>query len=75
MLAGVIKIKKEIRAWIIFFIIVLILSGITAFPVEKELSWVCSWWPEQNSMFYKWLYICYQAMKDTNDRYPYLAFD
>jgi hypothetical protein len=66
--------KKQIRAWIIFFIIALALSGITAFAVETELSWVCSWWPEQNSVFYKWLYTCYQAMKDINGRYPYLAY-
>ncbi|SFM88414.1 hypothetical protein SAMN05428949_1167 [Chitinophaga sp. YR627] len=68
------KTKKQIRTWIIFFIISLSLSGITAFAVETELSWVFSWWPEQDSSFYKWLYICYQAIKDMNDKYPYLAY-
>jgi hypothetical protein len=68
------KFRKEIRAWIIFFIIALLLSGITAFPLETELGWVCSWWPEQDSTFYKWLYGCYQAIKDSNERYPFLAY-
>lgn len=68
------KLKKEIRAWIIFFIIALLLSGITAFPVETELRWVCSWWPEQRSNFYKWLNTCYQAIKNINEQYPYLAY-
>jgi hypothetical protein len=68
------NIRKEIKAWIIFFIIALLLSGITAFPIETELGWVCSWWPDQNAAFYKWLNICYQAIKNTNEQYPYLAY-
>lgn len=68
------KTRRAIKAWIIFFIAALTLSGMTAFPVESELSRVCSWWPEQHSVFYKWLDACYQAMKDINSRYPYLAY-
>lgn len=68
------KLQKETRAWIIFFIIALLLSGITAFPLETELNWVCSWWPQQNSPFYKWLYTCYQAIKSANEQYPFLAY-
>ena len=68
------KLRKEIRAWILFFIIALLLSGITAFAVETELRWLCSWWPGQQSAFYKWLYSCYQAIKDINERYPFLAY-
>lgn len=74
MLPTAVKCKKDIRAWILFFIIALLLSGITAFPLETELGWVCSWWPEQNSSFYKWLYTCYQAIKNTNEQYPYMAY-
>lgn len=68
------KIRKEIKIWITFFIIALALSGITAFAVETELSWICSWWPGQSSAFYKWLYSCYEGLKDINDQYPYLAY-
>lgn len=74
MLSDTVKIRKEIRNWILFFIIALLLSGITAFPVETELGWVCSWWPEQHSLFYQWLHTCYQAIKHTNEQYPYLAY-
>ncbi|PSL23357.1 hypothetical protein [Chitinophaga ginsengisoli] len=66
--------RKEIKAWLIIFIVSLLLSGITAFPVETELQWVCSWWPWPSSTFYKWLYTCYLAIKDTNAQYPYLAY-
>lgn len=74
MLQSSIQLNRQVRAWIIFFMIVLLLSGITAFPIETELAWVCSWWPEQQSAFYKWLYTCWQAIKATNEQYPYLAY-
>jgi len=33
---------KQIRGWIIFFIVALMISGITAFPVYTELKWITS---------------------------------
>jgi hypothetical protein len=68
------KLRNQVKALIIFFIIALVLSGVTAFPLETELRWVCSWWPEQHSGFYKWLSTCYNAIKNTNAQYPYLAY-
>jgi hypothetical protein len=68
------KLRNQVRALIIFFIIALVLSGVTAFPLETELRWVCSWWPEQHSGFYKWLSTCYNAIKNTNEQYPYMAY-
>jgi hypothetical protein len=68
------KLRKQIRAWLIFFIIALVLSGITAFPVETELGWIYSWFPAQHSSFNKWLYTSYQAIKTTNEQYPFLAY-
>jgi hypothetical protein len=68
------QLSKSIRHLLIFFIVSLILSGITAFPLETELKWVCSWWPEKQSAFYNWLNTCMQAISDTNAKYPYLAY-
>ncbi len=66
--------SKTIRYWLIFFIIILLVSGLTAFPIETELRWVVSWWPEQQSAFYHWLNTCMNAIIETNARYPYLAY-
>ncbi|SHN38516.1 hypothetical protein [Chitinophaga sp. CF418] len=74
MISNTEKFRKEIKVLLIIFIISLLLSGITAFSVETELRWACSWWPEQYSDFYKWLYACYHAIKNTNEQYPYLAY-
>lgn len=68
------QLKRSIKRWIVFFIIMLVLSGATAFPIETELSWVCSWWPAQDSAFYHWLLTSYMAIKETNNIYPYLAY-
>ena len=74
MLSKTQKLRKQIRAWIIFFIVGLILSGVTAFPLETELRWLCSWWPEKESGIYYWLNTCYQAIKHTNEQYPFMAY-
>lgn len=58
----------------IFFIVALVLSGLTAFPIESELAWVCSWWPEHESAFYHWISKNYNAIAETNKLYPSLAY-
>lgn len=67
-------IKKSIRAWLIFFILSLLFSGVTAFAVETELKWVLSWWPFKEGMLYQWLMTCYDAIQTTNAQYPYIAY-
>lgn len=69
-----IRLKRSIRKWMIFFITALMLSGITAFPVETELKWVLSWWPGNDSAFYNWMATCYDAIRNTNEKYPYIAY-
>jgi hypothetical protein len=65
---------RKIRIWMSLFIFLLILSGITAFPLRTELSWICSWWPEHNSAFYLWIQKCSVAIDHTDNNYPYLAY-
>jgi hypothetical protein len=68
------SLRISIRRWLIFFITALLLSGITAFPIETGLSWICSWWPVSDSPFYTWLYTCKLAIGETNRIYPFLAY-
>jgi len=68
------KLLKKIRLTIIFFMIALILSGITAFPLETELHWLLQYrnrMPEQLGIF---INTVYEALHDTNLRYPMLAY-
>jgi hypothetical protein len=68
------KTLRTIRIWMSLFIFLLVLSGITAFPLRTELSWVCSWWPEHSSAFYHWIEKCSVAISHTDNNYPYLAY-
>ena len=65
---------KKIRMLIVFFMIALILSGVTAFPVETELKWLLSHPSLVPSFAQYWLEEVYIALKETNSRYPMLAY-
>lgn len=61
--------------WCIWIIIVgLFISGITAFPIETELSYIIEHKPAQPCALTAWLNTAYSAVKDTNTRYPFLSY-
>lgn len=64
----------KIRALIIFFMIATAISGITAFPVETELSWLLQYKESFPSGASFWLQKVYDALHDTNSRYPFLMY-
>lgn len=64
---------KSIRNWIIFFMITLFLSGLTAMPVETELSFLSRCFPP-GTMIGSWLYKVYTGVYNTNKDYPFIAY-
>ena len=66
---------RRIRYLIVFFMIVLALSGITAFPVYSELQFIIdnSIFPE-NSMIQQWLERVWTGVKEAHDRHPFLFY-
>lgn len=66
--------KRMIRRWVIFFMIALAFSGATAFALETELHWLVNVWPAGNNAAYSWLDRVYMALRDTNRRYPFMAY-
>ncbi|WP_256010178.1 hypothetical protein [Desertivirga xinjiangensis] len=68
------QLRRKIKAWITFFIIALILSGITAFPIESQLSVVMKFRDRFPLSLQNWLSTIYSAVKTTNTNYPYLAY-
>src|SRR5690242_20154563 len=66
--------RFKIRALLLFFIIALILSGLTAFPLEIELRWLTGFCDDGTSLFCTWLRKSYQAVRNTNDAYPFLSY-
>jgi hypothetical protein len=67
------KIEKEIRRWIIFFMIMLFLSGLTAIPLETELDFVSGFFPLGSSIG-DWIDKVYTGLHETNKKYPFLAY-
>jgi hypothetical protein len=65
---------KRIRLLILFFIVALILSGVTAFPVETELRWLLNHPSLVPNFADTWLKDVYSALLETNAKYPMLAY-
>ena len=65
---------RKIRLLIIFFMIALVLSGLTAMPIETELRWLLQYRDMMPESMGAWLQTCYDALVDTNNKYPFLAY-
>lgn len=66
--------KKRIKLLLITFITGLVLSGLTAFPLESELAFLSNHDSFLPAFIQDWLSKIYEAVKDTNSRYPYLSY-
>ena len=68
------KLITRIRLLIILFMLALILSGATAMPAESGLHWLIQYKDMMPQKMGSWLQTCYNALKDTNSKYPFLAY-
>ena len=64
---------KQIRGWIIFFMIALFISGLTAMPLEAELSFLSRCLSSQ-TLIGGWIERVYLAVTNMNNQYPFLAY-
>jgi len=68
------NLHRQIRRWIIFFIIALAVSGITAFPIESELRWGLSQHYMIPSFMEGFLQNVFAGVKNTNRQYPFIVY-
>ena len=67
--------KLDIVRWLLsLFIVLLVLSGITAFKLESELSWILAQFDDNSSAFAQWLVLAHEGVKYANAHYPFLAY-
>ncbi len=66
--------RRRIRALVILFIAGLVLSGLTAFPIETQLAFANRHLDVFPEAFGKWLAIVYEAVRESNARYPFLSY-
>lgn len=68
---------RRTRVWLAVFLAGLVVSGLTAFPLETETAWLAdlahraSWLP---SDAVAWIDRTREGVAVTNDRYPFLAY-
>ena len=68
------QLSKKVKIWIIIFIIGLVLSGVTAFPIETELAFFAAHVQAFPAFMQPWIMKVYLAVKATNQTYPYLSY-
>lgn len=64
----------SIRRWLGFFMAALVLSGLTAFPLESELQLLSRLTPYLPGFLANWINTVYYGLKSTNSAYPFLAY-
>lgn len=72
---------NRIRFWLALFIVGLVLSGITAFPLQTELGWLVSFLHTESFQplaisigLLPWIERVNRGLQATNAHYPFLAY-
>ena len=65
---------RKIRWALGLFIAGLVLSGVTAFPLQLELSWLAQIRGEGNTGFDRWIQTVRDGLTDTYAKYPWMGY-
>jgi hypothetical protein len=66
---------RRIRVWLSLFVLGLVISGLTAFALETEMTWLAARaGPPADDGLARWLATIRDALADENRRYPFLAY-
>lgn len=77
------RLLRRIRWWTCFFIVGLLLSGVTAIPLETEVTWLVESTgaraqlkasPDRAPAWAAWLCRVQDGLKEMNSRYPFMAY-
>jgi hypothetical protein len=65
--------RKIIRQWLLFFMIALSVSGITAMPVQSEINFLYKW-TENIAFIQPWMEKLHTAINETAEKHPFLFY-
>ena len=72
------RLRRRIRWWIAFFVLALVASGLTAFPLEIETRWLLAalegLGPVVPAGLVTWIARVHGALADIGARYPFFAY-
>lgn len=68
--------RQQIRNIILVVIIGLVISGVTAFPLETELGWLDLKLQHLSGFedLKRWIHTVYTALRETNQQYPFISY-
>jgi hypothetical protein len=69
--------RRKIHIWLVLFLIGLIASGVTAFPLEHEVHWLRSALDRTDlapDALVAWIQRVDRGITETNDRYPFIMY-
>ena len=69
-----IELNKRIRFWTVLFGVMLLLSGLTAFPLETELRILAQSSHRMPQEIANWITRVFYAVRETNFNYPFLSY-
>jgi hypothetical protein len=73
-----VKTLTAVRCWLVVFVIGLVLSGVTAFPLQAEtdllVRWLHAGWLPAPGVLVTWIDRVHEGIVTTNARYPFLAY-
>jgi hypothetical protein len=65
---------QSIRRWIAVFIVLLILSGVTAFPIQTEINFMMQYKNSFPEFMRVWLEKISYGVNDVHSKYPFIAY-
>lgn len=70
------RLKVQIKRLIFFLMLGLVISGLTAFPIEWELSLANRWVQDLHwdNIVAKWIGLTYKGTSETNMHYPFISY-
>lgn len=68
------QLERKIRRFIVLFIVGLVLSGITAFPIETQLDFAATHQYLLPFFVKGWVLHVYEGVKATNELYPFISY-
>jgi hypothetical protein len=68
------RLLKQVRIIIVFFMIMMVLSGITAAPVESGLAWLLKYQAHYPKSIADFINVAHEAATTINDKYPFIFY-
>ncbi len=68
------QLRKKVRRWLLFFAAALVVSGITAFPLQWEAGLLKQWAHLLPSSAEPWIEKVYNALKNINEEHPFFFY-